>query len=503
MDDLINKRRNSAAFKRNSSAALDLATPTFEGSNQNLGFAQGFKYMRRCIWNALALGLGDGAAIISSLLIVGAIRDAWMGESMIPGWSWVVVVAWWAVAVGQRLLPGWGIGPVEELRKVVILRAGLFAGELIVLVLTKHSASVSRLVLFGAFLLSLFLILGSRFVIKRILRRMGLWGVPTVVYADPETAASVIQSFRQNFAAGYIPIGVFCDESTSWGTSIEGLPVYGPTDLATSEAPVAILSTNGLSRERVRELLDNSLNSYRRVIIKPDLHDVQSLWIRFCDLGGMPGLEMSVNLLDPMARWTKYFIDYLLVLLTAPFWGAACALVTVVVWLEDRANPFYFQERIGKNGKPFRMRKFRTMVPNAEQALQKKLAEDPELAKEWEANFKLQHDPRITRIGNFLRKTSLDELPQLVNVLKREMSLVGPRPLPSYHQLELTLTVRSLRERVRPGLTGLWQVSGRSQAGTPGMEKWDAFYVRNWSIWLDLVIIARTLRVVIRGKGAY
>lgn len=489
-------------FRRNS-AAFDLSAPTFEGSSGSSGFAQGFKYMRRCIWNGLALGVGDGAAIILSMLMAGAVRDALIGGSMIPSWSWLVVVAWWAAALGQRLLPGWGIGPVEELRKVVILRAGLFAGELIVLVLTKHSASVSRLVLFGAFLSSLILILLNRIVIKRILRSMNLWGVPTVVYADSETAASVIQSFRENLAAGYIPIGVFCDESTAWGSKIEGLPVYGPTDLATSEAPVAILSTNGLSRERIRELLDTSLNSYRRVIIKPDLHDVQSLWIRFCDLGGMPGLEMSVNLLDPMARWTKYFIDYLLVLLTAPFWGAACALVTVLVWLEDRANPFYFQERIGKNGKPFRMRKFRTMVPNAELVLQKKLAEDPVLAQEWEANFKLKNDPRITRIGNLLRKTSLDELPQLVNVLKREMSLVGPRPLPSYHQLELTSHVRSIRERVRPGLTGLWQVSGRSQAGTPGMEKWDAFYVRNWSIWLDLVIIARTLRVVIRGTGAY
>jgi lipopolysaccharide/colanic/teichoic acid biosynthesis glycosyltransferase len=184
-------------------------------------------------------------------------------------------------------------------------------------------------------------------------------------------------------------------------------------------------------------------------------------------------------------------------------WGTVCLVLAALIWLEDRANPFFYQERIGKNGRLFRTRKFRTMAPNAEALLRKKLAEDPELAAEWESNFKLRHDPRVTRIGGILRKTSLDELPQLINVLKGEMSLVGPRPLPGYHHHELTMKVRSLRERVRPGLTGLWQVSGRSQAGTEGIEKWDAYYVRNWSVWLDIIILARTVKVVSEGKGAY
>jgi lipopolysaccharide/colanic/teichoic acid biosynthesis glycosyltransferase len=225
--------------------------------------------------------------------------------------------------------------------------------------------------------------------------------------------------------------------------------------------------------------------------------------VRVSDLGGMPGLEVPLNLLDPMARWSKHLLEMVLVIMTAPFWGAVCSMLAALIWLEDRASPFFLQERIGKNGKPFRTRKFRTMVPNAEEVLQKKLVEDTRLAEEWGTNFKLRVDPRITRVGNLLRKTSLDELPQLVNVLRGEMSLVGPRPLPSYHYLELTLQVRSLRERVRPGLTGLWQVSGRSQTGTIGMEKWDAFYVRNWSVWLDIIILARTVQVVSKGTGAY
>jgi len=143
------------------------------------------------------------------------------------------------------------------------------------------------------------------------------------------------------------------------------------------------------------------------------------------------------------------------------------------------------------------------MVPNAEQVLQNALRTNSKLREEWEAHYKLKKDPRITKVGNFLRKTSLDELPQLINILTGDMALVGPRPLPAYHFNELPERVQRLRDQVRPGITGLWQVSGRSEAGTAGMEKWDPYYVRNWSVWLDLVIIARTFSAVLFARGDY
>jgi lipopolysaccharide/colanic/teichoic acid biosynthesis glycosyltransferase len=143
------------------------------------------------------------------------------------------------------------------------------------------------------------------------------------------------------------------------------------------------------------------------------------------------------------------------------------------------------------------------MRPDADRVLEKALAADPALRAEWDATFKLENDPRITRAGRLIRATSLDELPQLLNVLRGEMSLVGPRPLPAYHHDELEEDVREVRERVRPGLTGLWQVSGRSDTGTAGMERWDPYYVRNWSLWLDVVILVRTFRAVLARSGAY
>lgn len=148
-------------------------------------------------------------------------------------------------------------------------------------------------------------------------------------------------------------------------------------------------------------------------------------------------MQISQNLADPFARHLKRALDLGLVLLSLPFWGLICLIVGMLIWLEDRQKPVFLQARLGLGGQTFNTWKFRTIVPNAEEVLKQHLEDDPELCREWETNFKLRRDPRITRIGRILRKTSLDELPQLVNVLKGEMSLVGPRPLPSYHQQEL------------------------------------------------------------------
>ena len=207
--------------------------------------------------------------------------------------------------------------------------------------------------------------------------------------------------------------------------------------------------------------------------------------------------------MNPFSRGLKFTYDAFLALFFLPIWLPLLLVLALLVWIEDRANPFFVQPRLGSKGHRFKMIKFRTMRPDAEALLQQKLDAHPELREEWERHYKLKNDPRITRVGRFLRASSLDELPQLINVLRGEMSIVGPRPLPDYHMVKLSESLQSLRSRVRPGLTGLWQVSGRSDAGNEGLERWDTYYVRNWSIWLDLVILIRTLRAVLTGKGAY
>jgi lipopolysaccharide/colanic/teichoic acid biosynthesis glycosyltransferase len=211
----------------------------------------------------------------------------------------------------------------------------------------------------------------------------------------------------------------------------------------------------------------------------------------------------SSHLQRPLATGSKRFFDLGAVVLSSLFWLPLCLLIALLIWLEDRHNPLFVQQRVGQGGKFFPTYKFRTMVPHAEDVLRRKLAEDPELLAEWLANFKLKRDPRITRVGRVMRKLSLDELPQLINVLLGQMSLVGPRPLPDYHHTQLSSQTQYLREQVRPGMTGLWQVSGRSESGNAGMELWDPHYVVNWSLLLDLQVLFRTVKVVVLGSGAY
>jgi lipopolysaccharide/colanic/teichoic acid biosynthesis glycosyltransferase len=187
-----------------------------------------------------------------------------------------------------------------------------------------------------------------------------------------------------------------------------------------------------------------------------------------------------------------------LLLLTAPIFLAIVLLARL-----RGESAFYVHERIGRGGVSFGCLKFRTMVPDAERRLAELLARDPAARAEWQATRKLKSDPRVTRRGRVLRTTSLDELPQLINVLKGEMSLVGPRPVVQAELETLYGPTAPLYLSVRPGLTGLWQVSGRSDADYDGRVALDAAYVRNPSLFTDIVILLRTVGAVLRRRGAY
>jgi Undecaprenyl-phosphate galactose phosphotransferase WbaP len=170
--------------------------------------------------------------------------------------------------------------------------------------------------------------------------------------------------------------------------------------------------------------------------------------------------------------------------------------------LGSSGRVFYGQPRIGRHGVGFVAWKFRSMVTDADARLEQYLIAHPELRTEWERDHKLRDDPRITWIGRFLRRTSLDELPQLWNILRGEMSLVGPRPIVQAEVVKYGDHI-ALYHKVRPGLSGLWQVSGRNNTTYDERVRLDCYYVRNWSVWLDLVILSRTVRVVALGEGAY
>ena len=196
-------------------------------------------------------------------------------------------------------------------------------------------------------------------------------------------------------------------------------------------------------------------------------------------------------------RVTDIVLSALLLVMFAPLF-----LVCAVLIRRSGAGIFYSDRRVGRNGRIFYCHKFRTMVPNANAHLSALLARDPELRREWETSFKLKNDPRVTAIGRFLRKTSLDELPQLLNVLKGEMSLVGPRPMFEEEQERWGAAIHYYYS-TRPGMTGVWQIYGRSDTDYETRIRLNVEYVRHWSYWRDIVLLAVTPRVFFVRSGAY
>jgi Undecaprenyl-phosphate galactose phosphotransferase WbaP len=170
--------------------------------------------------------------------------------------------------------------------------------------------------------------------------------------------------------------------------------------------------------------------------------------------------------------------------------------------MSSRGRIFYGHKRIGRYGETFKAWKFRTMFQDSNQVLELYLEANPDLREEWERDHKLKFDPRVTRIGRFLRKTSLDELPQLWNVILGNMSLVGPRPIVDAERVKYG-SYYGLYTMVKPGITGLWQVSGRNNTTYDERVQLDAYYVRNWSPWMDVVLLFKTIRIVLFAKGAY
>ena len=462
-----------------------------------------FLYLRNRFQNAVILAFGDAIALFLGLSVAGLVRYWMFGDTFIPSWIWYILPGWWVGASIMHLLPSWGLGPVEELRRMSMLLLTVYAVVAVGLFLSKQSILTSRLTLTIALLASLVTVPFVRMQIKRWLIHAGWWGIPVAIYGAGDTGERILKQLQEERGLGFNPVGVFDDDTSYWGGDVEGVPVVGGTDQVMQNTPVAILAMPDTGRDRLTELFNGPLSNYRTVLIIPNLFEVQSLWVRPRDLGGVLGLELTCNLDNPILRSLKRTIDISFVLITAPVWLVICLITGLLVFLQDRKNPFFLHSRIGRDGETFKAWKFRTMVPNAEAVLRMHLEQDEALKREWDTYHKLRVDPRVTRLGWWLRRFSIDEIPQLINVLWGTMSLVGPRPLPQYHHQKLSIQARELRERTSPGITGLWQVSGRSDTGTEELERWDAYYVRNWSLWLDVVILIRTFRAVIKGTGAY
>lgn len=448
--------------------------------------------------------LGLGVAALISVYV----RFLLDGQFQLPlYWQLLPLMGLFTVAYAAvGLYPGVAISPVDELRWVTVSTSLVYFVLGSTVFLRREGEVYSRGIFLLAWLLSIGLVLAGRALTRHAFAQKRWWGYPVMVLGAGKTGEMVVRTLQQRPRIGLKPVVVLDDNPDKHG-SLHNVPVLGGVELApvlakARKIPYAIVAMPGVSRDRLLQILEQYGQTFAHLLIIPDLFGFSSLWVEAKDMGGILGLEVRQQLLLPGPRLAKFLIDRLITLMGGLIVLPFIILIALLIRLDSPGPILYGQIRIGQNGESFKAWKFRSMVRNADLALESYLETHPELRASWERDHKLRNDPRITRVGRFLRQTSLDELPQLWNILRGEMSLVGPRPIVD-EEIQRYGEKFGLYTKVTPGLTGLWQVSGRNNLEYEERVSLDAYYVRNWSVWLDLYILIRTVWVVISGEGAY
>ena len=424
----------------------------------------------------------------------------------LPAAAFYAMLLWPAAAWREGLYPGYGLTPPQELGKQV--KSAIFAG-LFLAVLSLFlpiGELLPRSLLLGTVLLTLFLTPIGRALAKRLLLSFGLWGRPLVVLGAGDVGRRVVRALQRSPLDGLEPVAFFDDDLTLRGERPLDLPVRGPLEEAAGFAQAhgiehAIVAIPSLGDETTASLINSQGKVFRRMQFVPHLAGLPSEEVVASSLDGMLALEVRNGLYSRRNRFFKRGID----LTGSVFLGllAAPLLLILYLWIRfDSKGPgFYRSERIGENGEIFQCLKFRTMHVDAEERLKELMAADPLVRQEYLRFHKLERDPRTTNLGRWLRRYSLDELPQLFNVLKGEMSLVGPRPY-LVRELDDMGRYRETILRAKPGLTGYWQVTGRSNVTFHDRLQMESHYVRNWTIWWDIICLVNSLPVVFRSDGA-
>ncbi len=460
--------------------------------------------------------LASGLIVFADMLGITVAAACAIALRLVTGGTFRIdqLLAWWPLPILVVLFIAQARGyartpphPAEELRRLSTATTLAFAMLVTATFFLRSFETYSRVAVLVALAFSWITVPLARAVMRGWCTRYTWWGVPVVVVGAGITAAGVIQSLQRWPSRGLRPIIALDDNPAKHGSLISGIPVVGPLEpaaLAAAQAGITTLlvAMPGAPPERVRMLWRRLGPHFPSVLVVPGLGEFASLWVEAKDIGGQVALELRQSLLRPSRRFMKRTIDLLLVGLLLVVSSPLLLALMTVVYVSSPGPIFYGQLRLGRNAMPFKAWKFRTMRRDADVVLTRLLASDPLLQAEWDRDHKLRVDPRVTMIGRFLRKTSLDELPQLWNVMSGDMSLVGPRPV-TQAEVGKYGEQWELYKRVRPGITGQWQVSGRNHTTYEERVAWDAFYVHNWSPWLDFVILARTVQTVVRGEGAY
>jgi exopolysaccharide biosynthesis polyprenyl glycosylphosphotransferase len=425
--------------------------------------------------------------------------------------SVLVALIWLSLLAAHRTRSPRIVGAgVEEYRRV--LSATLACIGVVAVLLMIFRPEYARGYLAVAFPLGLaLLILGRKLARYSLIRqrRRGLCVTSVLAVGDARAVRSLVQSLTRGWGYGYSVVGVCLTGRSSGGTidipGVGTLPVLGDEGkvhdaiLKTNADTVALTTTDHLGPEGVRELSWDLHDLGVDLVVTPGVVDVAGPRLTMRPVAGLPLIHVEKPQYSGTKKIQKLAFDYFVALSALFFTLPVMIAAAMAIKLTSRGRVFYRSERIGLEGEPFQMIKFRTMVDGADRQVDKLVDVNESVGG---VLFKIKEDPRITAVGKLLRRYSIDELPQFFNVLRRDMSVVGPRP-PLRREVDTYNDQVRRRLLVLPGITGLWQVSGRSDLSWEDSVRLDLSYVENWSITNDFLIAAKTVRTILTGAGAY
>ena len=467
------------------------------------------KFFKKNFWRTSSFTSGAALMIVDaitvmfciglSFFIINFINHSWINFRSFINY-WVYLPPMLAVFYAAGLYPGLVYPPADEVKKFGICSFFVFVG--IALSITVEDADdkwpiVVALILATPF--ALILLPAARELARKLFSKRKWFGVPAVIYVSGPSGDVIIERLLKRKDLGYKPCMIIDSKAFIAGEKF-GIPLYPP-----SQETFSFIKSFGI---KVAILCDYDrdttyINSYYRYTIQvPRINDISTISTNVRDFGGILGFSSTHNLTKRFSLFWKRFIDLFLLLISSPITIPVVLIVSLAIKISSPGPVFYGHKRTGRNGREFKCWKFRSMVIDADKQLEKILAENPQMRAEWEKDRKFTNDPRVTKIGKILRKTSIDEIPQFFNILTGEMSFIGPRPV-TEPELKKYGNKAEFILSVQPGLSGMWQISGRSDTGYEERVTLDSYYIQNWSVCLDIWIIIKTVYVVLRGKGAY
>ncbi len=483
----------------------------------------------------IALWIADIACVYAMWAI--AVYGYWLlGKGLtaagistpIGGYSPVDYLEFWPVAIlflvfnmlfdlyhGNWMYPAAPLPPVEEMRRLFGSAMLTHLAVLVYLVLAYQTTrGSSRVVIVLSGIMTAVLAQSFRNWMRWFLFRAGIGQIPVLLAGGGEVPERVASILSGNPYVGFHIVGYFAGTERlgrkkrrrQWHDrelAERGIRYLGTLrDIVTVARKKDIKILLACQDGRLfRQQMEEFTKWFTYIEYLPTVRTFPILGARAVSFDGVGGLEMINQGRMKMKRFQKRILDALLAMLVFLFFLPAFLVIPLLIKLTSRGPVFYWHDRLGKGGKRIRILKFRSMYRDADVRLRKLLASNPRAAKEWRENFKLTRDPRVTPLGRFLRKTSLDELPQIFNVFSGDMALIGPRPIVR-DEIDYYGDSYPVFSSVRPGITGLWQVSGRSDTDYARRVALDTYYVLNWSPWLDFWILRRTVSAVFSMRGA-